>query len=270
MKNEIGVISNLTEGAANLHNLHEYGLSLCQLCCWNSSMMTEEMADAVRMNSREFNVKIHSLWAGWPGPKAWNFTEGPECLGLIPAEYRRERIEALKKAVLFAEMLNLPAIITHLGFVPENPHANLFKELIDAVTEIAVFLKDKNMEFWFETGQETPVTLLRLIKMVNTGNLGINLDPANLIMYGKGNPVDALDVLGQYVKCIHVKDGIYPTDPMQLGKEVKVGMGSVNFKALIPKLLEQDYQGPFIIEREISGKKQLADVKETVLYLKSF
>ncbi|MDD5597349.1 MAG: sugar phosphate isomerase/epimerase, partial [Victivallaceae bacterium] len=100
-------------------------------------------------------------------------------------------------------------------------------------------------------------------------NIGVNLDPANLILYGKGNPVDALDILGEYVKCVHVKDGLYPADPMQLGKEVRIGSGQVNFPAFLLKLKEKKYSGPFIVEREITGTQQISDIMYAVEYLKS-
>lgn len=268
MKNGIGVISKLTHDASNIEKVAEAGFSLCQLCCWDVDLFNDETARNVLRKSEVCNVKVHSLWAGWPGPAKWNFTEGPATLGLVPAEYREIRINALKKAALFAKQLGLPAIATHAGFIPEYPGDPVFQEVVIAIREIAEFLKEMNMEFWFETGQETPITLLRLIENVGTGNLGINLDPANLILYGKGNPVDALDILGKYVRCVHAKDGCYPTDPMKLGFEVKVGTGMVHFPEFIRRLKKANYKGPFIIEREISGENQIKDILYTVEYLK--
>ena len=137
-----------------------------------------------------------------------------------------------------------------------------------AVRQIARRLKELGLEFWFETGQETPVTLLRLIQAVGTDNLGINLDPANLIMYGRGNPIDALDVFGDYVRNVHAKDGLCPTDPMKLGREVKVGEGRVRFPEFIKRLSEIGFKGEYIIEREIKGEQQSRDILATIDYLK--
>ena len=114
--------------------------------------------------------------------------------------------------------------------------------------------------FLFETGQETPVTLLRTMHDVGLDNLGINLDPANLILYGKANPVDALGVIGKYVRDVHAKDGCYPTDGRMLGKETPLGEGMVNFPALIKGLQTLGYDGAITIEREISGEQQIADI----------
>jgi sugar phosphate isomerase/epimerase len=135
------------------------------------------------------------------------------------------------------------------------------------VKEIAEHLKGLGLQFWFESGQETAVTLLRLIRGVGTGNLGINLDPANLVLYGKSNPVDALSVFGAHVKNVHAKDGMYPTDPDRLGQEVRLGDGAVQWPALVNKLTALGYRGPFVIEREVSGEEQKRDIEYAVKYL---
>ena len=128
-------------------------------------------------------------------------------------------------------------------------------------------MKDQGQYFLFETGQETPTTLLRFIENIGTGNVGINLDSANLILYGKANPIDALDVIGKYVRGIHAKDGFYPTNGMQLGCEVKVGEGKVNFPVFVKRLKEVGFDGSLTIEREISGEQQRLDIIETKSYL---
>jgi len=135
---------------------------------------------------------------------------------------------------------------------------------------VARHCKNRGIEFWFETGQETPITLLRLIESVDTGNLGINLDPANLILYGKGNPIDALEVFGNHVKGVHAKDGVYPTEGMNLGHEVKVGQGRVRFPAFVRALTALHYRGAYIIEREISGDQQRRDIRATLRDLKQW
>jgi sugar phosphate isomerase/epimerase len=122
-------------------------------------------------------------------------------------------------------------------------------------------MKEKGQYFLFETGQETPTTLLRTIQAIGTDNVGINLDTANVILYGRGNPVDALDVFGKYVMDTHIKDGFFPTDGMYLGRECRAGDGKANIPTVVKKLLtEYNYEGPFTIEREISGDQQTADI----------
>ena len=267
MNNKIGVLVGLHSDRPCFTELSKFGCNVCQLVSWSPDIWSEALAKKVRKEADDRQIRITSLWAGWPGPSEWNFTEGPITLGLVPVTYRQMRIETLIKASGFAHQMGLPAIITHLGFIPENPSDPAFGEMVVAVRQIARHLKSLGMEFWFETGQETPVTMLRLIQAVGTENLGVNLDPANLILYGKGNPVDVLDVFGKYVKNIHAKDGIYPTDPMRLGQEVRVGEGRVRFPDLVRRLKEVGFTGEFIIEREISGEQQAKDIAVTVSYL---
>ena len=119
----------------------------------------------------------------------------------------------------------------------------------------------------YETGQESPVTLLRCITDVGLDNQFVNLDTANLILYGKGNPVDALDVVGKLVRGMHAKDGMFPTDPKELGKEVPIGQGRVDFPTLFKRLKKLNYRDAVTIEREISGPQQLEDVRKEKIFL---
>ena len=267
MSERIGVITSLNADKPCFDGLVEMGLSVCQLVSWNPDDWTNEAARRIRREAEEKAIRITSLWAGWPGPAVWDFIEGPTTLGIVPEEYREVRVAALKNAGVFAKRIGLPAVITHLGFIPENAKDPVFADVVLAVRDIAEHIEKLGLEFWFETGQETPVTMLRLIEEVGTGNLGINLDPANLILYGKGNPIDALDVFGEYVRNIHAKDAMYPTDPMSLGHEVKVGEGKVRYPEFVKKLDEIGFTGEFIIEREISGEQQRKDIEETIGYL---
>jgi len=106
-----------------------------------------------------------------------------------------------------------------------------------------------------------------MIEDVNLGNVFVNLDVANLILYGKANPVDALDLLGPYVQGVHAKDGLWPTNPKELGVEVPIGAGRVDFPRIIVRLKELGYRGAVTIEREISGPQQMEDVRAAKAYL---
>lgn len=248
--------------------LKRYHLDTCQLVSWQPEIWNAPLAERVAAEAAREKMRITAFWAGYCPPNDWNFTTGPLTLGLVPAAFRARRMAELIRAGSFARQLGVRAIITHAGFIPENAGDPLFQEVVIAVREIACHLEQLGLEFWFETGQETPVTLLRLIQTVGRPNLGINLDPANLILYGKGNPIDALEVFGRYVRNIHAKDGLYPTDPMQLGREVKVGAGRVRFPEFIRRLKAIGFAGEFIIEREITGAQQARDILATVKYLR--
>ena len=168
-----------------------------------------------------------------------------------------------------ARKLGVGQIATHVGFIPEDPNAEQYGATVEAVRTVAARCMQNGQYFLFETGQETPVTLLRTIGDVGLDNLGVNLDPANLILYGKANPVDALGVIGKYVRDVHAKDGCYPTDGRTLGQETALGEGQVNFPALIEGLRALGYDGAITIEREIGGERQTADIYKAKALIES-
>ena len=143
----------------------------------------------------------------------------------------------------------------------------MYKETIEAIREVVSYCKQNGQNFRYETGQETPITLVRAIKDVGLDNQGVNFDVANLILYGKANPVDAVEIVGPYVQGVHAKDGLWPTGPRNLGKEVPIGQGKVDFPRVIRRLKELNYRGAITIEREISGPQQMEDIRKEKVYL---
>jgi sugar phosphate isomerase/epimerase len=258
---KIGVLLTLEEAKNRIGAAVEMGIHSCQLCSWNLSVQTDEMAAEILSLLEKYDMQVSSFWAGWSGPQAWNFTEGPVTLGLLPAAYRYRRVQELKSAADFAKKLGIKQIVTHAGFIPENPHDPQYAGLIDALRDVAEHLKKNGQYLLFETGQETPVTLLRCFEQVGTDNLGVNLDTANLILYGKANPVDALDVFGKYVRNTHIKDGLFPDaegDGMQLGKETPVGEGLADIPTVLKMLKDLGYE---VEERLISIDELIAAIE---------
>ena len=202
-----------------------------------------------------------------PEPLEWNFVQGPSTIGLVPPKTRAARIDALKQVSDFARLLGVSLVQTHCGFIPENPADALYSGSVEAIRTVAQHCRSNGQNFLMETGQETPTTMSRVIRDVNMSNLGIGLDTANLILYGKANPVDAVEILGPHVRSVHAKDGRWPTDPNKLGEEVLIGQGVVDFKRVFTKLHEFGYTGAITIERETSGPQQIEDVKSEKLYL---
>jgi L-ribulose-5-phosphate 3-epimerase len=269
-KMKLGVMAPLENGPEKELNLvKEFGLPTCQVVCWNPELFTSVMAERLVAAAEENQVEITTLWVGTPGPHLWDFIKGPVSIGLVPPEYQAMRLSVLKKGAEFAARIGIPSITTHVGFIPENMTNPLYSGVILALRDICEYCTKMGVEFWFETGQETPIVLLRVIEELGYGNLGINLDPANLLMYGKANPLDALDVFGKYVKGVHAKDGEYPTNGKQLGVEKPLGEGRVNFPVLIQKLKALGYTGALTIEREISGPQQIADIRHAINVLNS-
>ncbi len=249
------------------NSVKELGLPSCQLTSWNPSLWTDENVESICDASKKTGVEISAFWCGWTGPVVWDFYDGQITLGLVPAEYRQMRVEQLCAGADFAKKLGVTDVITHMGFIPENPNDPNFAPFCVAVRTVSKHLKKNGQNLLFETGQETPVTMLRCFEKVGTDNLFVNLDTANVILYGKANPVDALDVFGKYVRNIHAKDGFYPTNGHDLGEEVRIGDGKADFERLFKKLKELDYHRYVTIEREIDGDKQTEDIIYAKKYL---
>ena len=227
--------------AASLSVLRENGFDSCQLMAWEPALWTEENAVRTKELLQEYGVTVSAFWCGWEGPKVWDFYDGQLTLGLVPPEYRAQRIRNLCDGADFARLLGITDVVTHMGFIPENPNDPNFGSFCVAVRTVAEHLKENGQFLLFETGQESPVTLLRCFERVGCDNLGVNLDTANLILYGKANPVDALDVFGRYVRNLHAKDGLYPVNGHDLGRETRIGEGKVDFRALFVRLHELGY-----------------------------
>lgn len=269
---KIGVLVLLTKDtdiSAEIKKVYDLGLESCQICCWDMSLMTDEIAKAINESKEKYGIEISTFWCGWSGPGVWNFYDGPLTLGLVPEAYRHIRLGELMSGSDFAKKIGVENMATHVGFIPENPATSEYNSLISCLRELANYVKSNGQYFLFETGQETPVTLRRAIEDIGTDNLGINLDPANLILYGKANPIDALEVFGEFVRDIHGKDGCYPTDGKNLGMETPLGDGKVNYPKFIAKLKEIGYDKYITIEREISGDEQIKDIKKAKSLLES-
>ena len=260
---KLGVLVNLNQKSSiadKIREVSEMGFSSCQISCWDNDCYTDAYAAAINEALDTYGVTVSTFWAGWSGKGVWNFYDGPLTLGIVPVYARFQRILDLKAGSDFAKKIGSTQLATHAGFLPENPYDENYRGVICALREVAQYCKDNGQYFLFETGQETPVTLRRVIQDIGLDNLGINLDPANLILYGKANPVDALDTIGEYVMDVHGKDGRYPTNGYDLGEETPLGEGQVNFPALIAKLKKLGYDRTITIEREISGDQQKKDI----------
>ena len=211
--------------------------------------------------------RLPRSWLADLGKEVWDFYQGPLTIGLVPRPTRAARIAQIKKASDFAKQCGIPAVQTHCGFIPENPNDPVYNETVTAMREVAQYCKRNGQNFRYETGQETPITLVRAMGDVGVDNQGVNFDLANLILYGKANPVDAIEILGPYVQGIHAKDGMWPTNPKELGQEVPIGKGKVDFPVIIERLKLLHYRGAVTIEREISGAQQVEDVRASKTYL---
>jgi sugar phosphate isomerase/epimerase len=264
-KMRLGVITGISKDPeAAIKHVHDLGFPTCQLVieAFDDGTVTK-LRDALA----KYGIEVTSAVATGPPPEVYDFYKGPMTIGLVPRQYRDARITRIKQVSDFAKKVGIPGVQTHCGFLPENPNEPLYTEAVNAIRTVAGYCKQNGQTFRCETGQETPITLVRAIKDIGLDNVGVNFDAANLVLYGKANPVDAVEVLGPYIMGVHAKDGLYPTNTRQLGREVPIGEGKVNFPVLIGLLKKAGYQNPLTIEREIEGAKQTQDILGAKAYL---
>lgn len=266
----LGVVTSITgkyTPETAMAKVRALGLPTCQVHVGAEPQVSQatRLRDALDANK----VEATAVMTLGPGKMVWDFYSGPSTIGLVPPATRQARVDALKSASDLAKAAGIKAVHTHCGFIPEDPNLPLYEEAVQAVRDVAAHCKANGQMFLMETGQESPITVLRAIQDAGTGNIGVNMDVANLILYGKGEPVGALDVLGPHVHGLHAKDGLYPTDPKKLGKEVAIGKGRVQFREVIAALHKLHYTGPITIEREISGPQQETDIHASIQFLSS-
>ncbi|HUA63368.1 MAG TPA: sugar phosphate isomerase/epimerase family protein [Verrucomicrobiae bacterium] len=264
---KLGIILSISpDPDADIRRVHDLGFPTCQVMPRDTSAAS---AANLRRTLDKYGIEATSAVATGPPPETYDFYHGPATIGLVPRQYRQARMARIQEVSTFAKAAGIPAVQTHCGFIPEDPNDPLYGETIEAIRTVAQYCGSNGQDFRCETGQETPITLLRALRDVNLKNVGVNFDVGNLILYGKGDPAMAVDILGPFVQGVHAKDGLYPTDPKQLGKEVPIGKGEVKFATIIGKLKAYGYRNPLTIEREIQGDQQTADILEAKAYLEN-
>ena len=255
---------------ATIRRVHDLGFTNCFLSLDGYiGGFTAAIANQMKDLLARYEVTATTVEVVGPQPLVWNFLRGPSTIGLVPPHTRAARIDALRQVSDFASMVGIPQVQTHCGFIPEDPADPLYPGAVEAIRTVSRHCQGNGQHFLMETGQETPTTMARMIRDVDLPNLGVGLDTANLILYGKANPLDAVDILGSHVRSVHAKDGRWPTDPNQLGEEVLIGKGLVDFRTVFSKLHRIGYSGAITIERETSGPQQIEDVRNEKSYLEN-
>lgn len=193
-----------------------------------------------------------------------------QTVGFIPAATREEREARTREVSDFAAAIGVKSIACHIGFVPEDAADPDYAAVREMVRRICDHAAAHGQTFALETGQEPAHVLMHFLKDVDRDNIGINFDPANMILYGTGDPIEALGILAPKVISVHAKDGDWPPKdiPGALGTERPLGQGSVGIERFVAKLKEIGYKGPLNIEREVENlEERYADMEMAVRLL---
>jgi sugar phosphate isomerase/epimerase len=243
------------------------GVPTVHLHVASSAQRTPPRADEIRAQLAQLGITITCVFAGFAGESYADIPTVRRTVGLAPPATRAPRVFVLKSIADFARELGVSAVGLHLGFVPHEAKAAEHRRLIDATRHICDHCAANGQSLHLETGQEPANVLSRFLLDVDRRNLWVNFDPANMILYGAGEPLAALEKLGSYVRSVHCKDARWSDRPGETwGQETPLGDGDVNIAAFLSTLQNIGYDGPLTIEREISGdaQKQLAELEKAV------
>lgn len=267
----IGVFTSVDAGlGVKLEVAHELKIPTIQLHAPHQQTRTKANADRFLARLAELNIRLTCVFGGFEGESYADIPTVSRTVGLVPPETRAARVKEFKEIADFAKLLGCEAVALHLGFVPHDTKEPLYQEVLDITRDVCDHCQANGQNLHLETGQETADGLLQFIQDVRRNNLFINFDPANMILYGTGEPIAALKKVGQYVRSVHCKDGKWAKNPGQeWGQEVPLGHGDVGMENYLRTLLEIGYTGPLTIEREIpqEPERQKAEISHAATLL---
>lgn len=260
----LGVFASIDAGlGVKLEVAHELGVPTIQLHAPAASTRTPENAEAFLARLDELDIRLTCVFCGFEGESYADIPTVKQTVGLVPKGPRAARSRETKEISDFARLLGVDCIGLHIGFVPHDPDDPDYAEVLSVTREICQHAQDNAQRVHLETGQEPADVLLRFIQDTGCDNLFINFDPANMILYGSGEPLPALRKVGKYVRSVHCKDATWSDRPGETwGAEVPLGEGAVDMAAYLRTLEEIGYDGPLTIEREIpeEPERQKAEI----------
>lgn len=264
----LGVFTSLDAGlGVHLDIAHALRVPTIHLHAPSRKGRTPRDVAEFRERLAKTRIKVSVVFAGFEGESYADIPTTARTVGLAPPATREARLEELKAIADFARALSdestsftggaIPVGL-HLGFVPHDPGDSQHLALVEATQAICDHCAPHGQSVHLETGQEPSDVLLRFLGKVDRSNLGVNFDPANMILYGCGEPLPAVRLLGDYVRSVHCKDATWSDKPGETwGCETPLGEGDVDFRAFLGVLDEVGYAGPLTIERETPHDREL-------------
>jgi L-ribulose-5-phosphate 3-epimerase len=248
--------------------LERLGIDVVQIACGDPHHAAWEEGDALSQAARSAPIRMTGAMLGFPGEDYTTPQTIQHTGGFGNPVTRAERLERFSWALDRTLALGLTDLMLHAGFLPE-PNDPDRRPFLDTLGKVSALAKAKGITVAFETGQETADLLRRTLDDLRCDNLKVNFDPANMLLYDKGDPLRAVEILGPDIRSVHVKDARRPTVPGTWGEEVPLGQGQVNIRAFIQTLKKVGYRGPLCIEREVGNQEdRMRDVLHGIRYLR--
>ena len=267
----LGVFASIDAGlGVKLEVAHELGVPTIQLHAPRASTRTEQNARAFLDRLKELGIRITAVFGGFEGESYADIPTVTRTVGLVPPETRAARTKEMQEIADFARLLGVDVVALHLGFVPHDRSDPLYQEVLAVTRDLCDHCKGNSQALHLETGQESADALVQFIGDVERNNLFVNFDPANMILYGSGEPIAALEKVGRWVKSVHCKDGKWAANPgKEWGAEVPLGEGDVDIERYLRTLETIGYHGPLTIEREIPQEpdRQKAEIGKALALL---
>ncbi|MDE0107868.1 MAG: sugar phosphate isomerase/epimerase [Bryobacterales bacterium] len=244
-----------------------FGVSCGQLGVHGAADLTPGAAERWRAALDRSEIEIVTAFMNFEGESYASIPICAQTVGYVPPATRREREQRTYAVSDFARSLGIPGVAAHIGCLPEDPSDAEHRAVLELVRRVCDHCARNGQTFALETGQEPAAALLEFLHAVDRPNLGVNFDPANMILYGSGEPMEALRTLREHVLTVHCKDGTWPETPGEWGRETPLGDGDVGMQRYVGTLREIGYSGPLVIEREIVGEEQRADIGRAIALL---
>jgi sugar phosphate isomerase/epimerase len=264
----IGVFASIDAGlGVRLEVARELGVPTIHLHTPSPASRTPQRAAEFLRRLGELGITTTCVFGGFDGESYADIPTVKRTVGLVPRQTRAARVAELKEIADFARQLNVDVVGVHLGFVPHDAADPDYRELVELTRGICDHCERNRQALHLETGQEPVGVLIDFLEDVERDNLFVNFDPANMILYGAGEPLPALDQLGSWVRSVHCKDAVWSDRPGETwGREVPLGEGDVDFAAFLGILQRIGYDGPLTIEREIpqEPERQKAEIGRAV------
>jgi L-ribulose-5-phosphate 3-epimerase len=264
----IGVFASIDAGlGVHLEVARDLGVSTVHLHAPCAASRTPNRARELACRLADFGIQVTCVFCGFEGESYVDIPTVKQTVGLVPTATRENRLRELLDIADFARLLDVSAVGLHIGFVPHRTDDPTYKQLVDAAQRVCDHCDNCEQAIHLETGQEPADVLLRFLADVERDNLFINFDPANMILYGVGEPLPALEKLCHHVRSVHCKDAKWSSEPgVSWGREVPLGDGDVDFAAFLNTLDRIGYSGPLTIEREVphEPERQSAEIGQAI------
>lgn len=248
------------EGLENLvEKVRALGLSHVQLAVGEIAALPDADQDRAIGLINDSGLTVTATMVSYPGEDYASINAVRRTGGLLPDERWPEREQLTLAAAAFTAKMGVRMMSTHIGFIPPPSHRD-YETIVGRIGSLAKPLRDGGIDLLMETGQEPASELLQFLNNLHVKNFGVNFDPANMLLYGSGDPIDAIKTLGRHIRHVHVKDAIKSKNPgIDWGTEVPFGDGQVPHADFVHALKAIGYAGPLVIERE-SGQDRSSDV----------